>query len=519
MNSSAPARPVPRTVAIYCRKSTEEGLDREFNSLDAQRQSCEQFAASQRHEGWVVSPERYDDGGFSGGTTDRPALQRLLADVEAGKVQVIAVYKLDRMSRSLSDFVGLLQRLDAKQVAFVSVTQHFNTATPMGRLTLNILICFAQFERENTIERIRDKVAATKRLGRWCGGHPSLGYDVAPGGRRLVVNEAEAEQVRAIFARYLELRGLVPVIQDLDARGWTTKDRTSANGHRRGGKPFSKSTLSRLLTNVLYTGRIRYRGELIPAEHPAIVDPATFDAVQSLLQRQHRSGGSETKTKHHPLLKGLLTCAPCGCGMTYCWSKRGAKIYGYYTCARSRSHGAATCPMPSLPASELERLVVDEIAAICRDPVLAQAVTAEASAQHAAEVAALRTRLTDAETAATQAAQRAKRAGPEALRERDHLHQAESQAASIRSALAEAEAAAISATDALAAIARFEPIWSALIPTERAHLLRLLIERIRVDGQAGTVSFVFRAAGIAVLAERAGAPQPGTSGSRHVGAA
>ncbi|MBA3707487.1 MAG: recombinase family protein [Planctomycetes bacterium] len=467
-----PAKPAHKTVAVYCRKSTEEGLDREFNSLDAQRQSCEQFAASQRHEGWVVSPERYDDGGFSGGNTERPALQRLMADVEAGKIQVIAVYKLDRMSRSLWDFVGLLQKLEAKQIAFVSVTQHFNTATPMGRLMLNILICFAQFERENTIERIRDKVAATKRMGRWCGGTPSLGYDVAPGGRKLVVNKPEAERVRAIFALYLEQRSLSALLQELTRRGWVNKGWTTTAGHRRGGKSFHKSTLSHMLGNYLYTGRIIYKKEVIVAEHAAIVDVAIFDQVQSLLVSQSRSGGSETKTKHHALLKGLLICGPCNCGMTYCWSRRGPKVYSYYTCARSREHGADTCPMPSLPALELERLVVDEIAAICRDPQLADAVVAEA----------LRQPVTDIPEIAGQVCAR--------------------QAMSL---------GAGTVAQARAALSQFEPVWSELSPSERAQFLNLLIERIRVDGQAGTVSFVFRANGIAALARRADAVDAGAA--------
>lgn len=499
---STPAKLAPKTVAIYCRKSTEEGLDREFNSLDAQRQSCEQFAASQRGEGWVVSPERYDDGGFSGGNTERPGLQRLLADVEAGKVQVIAVYKLDRMSRSLTDFVGLLQKLDAKQVAFVSVTQHFNTATPMGRLMLNILICFAQFERENTIERIRDKVAATKRQGRWCGGVPILGYDVAA--RKLVVNAAEAEQVRAIFALYLEKRGLVGVIREVDERGWTNKAWTSGTNHRRGGKAFSKSTLSRLLTNILYTGNIRYRGDLIRGEHAPIVDQATFDAVQSLLQRQHRSGGAEARTKHHALLRGLLTCAPCGCGMTYCWSRRGVRFYQYYTCDHSRSHGADTCPMPSLPAAELERLVVEEISAICRDARLADPIITEAARQQAVEVASLRNRVRNAELLLAKLGEHPERDG-------DRLIQAGVQLEAAQALLADAEAATIPKAAARVALGQFEPVWSALVPTERAQLLRALVECIQVDGQAGKVSFVFRAGGIAALARQTGV-QPTATG-------
>ncbi len=491
---------VPKVVAIYCRKSTEEGLDREFNSLDAQRQACEQFAASQRQEGWTVSAERYDDGGFSGGNTERPALQRLLADVEAGKVQVIAVYKLDRMSRSLTDFVGMLQRLDAKQVAFVSVTQHFNTGTPMGRLMLNVLICFAQFERENTIERIRDKVAATKRMGRWCGGSPVLGYDVAPGGRRLVVNESEAERVRAIFALYLEKRSLTATLQELARRGWSTKARTSETGRAIGGTPFHKSTLGRMLTAVVYTGRILYRGEIIRGDHPPIIDIALFDEVQTVLRSLHRSGGAETKTRHIPLLKGLLTCAPCSCGMTYCWSRRGQKVYAYYTCARSREQGAHTCPMPSIPAVELDRLAIAEIAAICRDPQLVEAVVAEATRQQEVVLADLRSQLREAEGVAARAAKTiGSQDGPSQL-----LH-ADAEVAKLRKALGDAERFGSQGHAARDAMLRFEPVWAELSPKERAQLLRLLVERIRVDGQAGKVSFVFRASGLAALAERSGA--------------
>jgi site-specific DNA recombinase len=495
------AKPATRTVAIYCRKSTEEGLDREFNSLDAQRQACEQFAASQRHEGWVVSPDRYDDGGFSGGNTERPALQRLMDDVDAGKIQVIAVYKLDRMSRSLTDFVGLLQRLDAKQVAFVSVTQHFNTATPMGRLMLNILICFAQFERENTIERIRDKVAATKRMGRWCGGNPILGYDVAPGGRKLVVNEAEAERVRAIFDLYRERRSLMATLEEVVGRGWHNKEWTNGAGKQSGGSPFRKSTLAHLLGNITYTGRIRYRDAIYAAEHPAIVDLPVFDEVQRQLASQSRSGGAEARTKHTVLLRGLLMCAPCGCKMTYCYSRRGTKVYGYYTCAASREKGAHSCPMPSLPAAEIERMVVSEIAAICRDPALANRVIVEAGARHDAAVAEAKARLADAEDLAAKAAATAQKRTDDGAH-RGILRQAEAQVATLRSALVAAQASDPRTPAARAVLASFDPVWAELNPTERINLLRSLVERIAVDGHAGKLAVTFRASGIADLAKR-----------------
>jgi site-specific DNA recombinase len=497
-------KPAPRTVAIYCRKSSEEGLDREFNSLDAQRQSCEQFSASQRHEGWEISPERYDDGGFSGGNTERPALKRLMADVDAGKVQVIAVYKLDRLSRSLNDFVGLLQRLDAKQVAFVSVTQHFNTATPMGRLMLNVLICFAQFERENTIERIRDKVAATKRMGKWCGGLPSLGYDIVPGARKLVINEPEAKQVRAIFDLYREHRSLTATLEQLKKRGWKNKLRVSLAGKNRGGSSFFKSSLALLLGNIIYSGRVRYRGEIFAGEHPAIVDIATFEAVQQQLASQSRSGGAETRTKHHVLLRGLLRCAPCDCGMTYCYSRRGAKLYGYYACSRSRERRAESCPMPSLPAAEVERLVVAEIAAICRDGMLIERVIDEAGAQHDAAVADIRSRLSDAEGLATKAAAIAKQRTDDGAHQ-GILRQAEAHVATLRASLAAAQVEDPRSPAARAVLAAFEPVWAELSPSERVRLLRSLLERVSVDGHAGKLAVTFRAAGIAALANQAGA--------------
>jgi site-specific DNA recombinase len=430
----------PKTVAIYCRKSTEEGLDREFNSLDAQRQSCEHFAASQSHEGWVISPIRYDDGGYSGSNTERPGIQRLLEDIDSGQVQVVAVYKIDRLSRSLNDFVTLLKRLEDRQVAFVSVTQHFNTATPMGRLMLNILICFAQFERENTIERVRDKVAASKRLGRWCGGTPILGYDVVPNGRKLAINPDEAERVRAIFALYQEHRTLTATLEALERRGWSNKAWTAQTGRSCGGKPFCKSTLAHLLGNITYTGRVLYRGTVYPAEHPAIISIEVFDAVQNQLSSQNRSGGAETKTKHIALLKGLLVCDSCKCAMTYWWGKRGSKVHTYYVCYRSRERGAATCPMPNIPAGTIEKLVIEEIAALCRDRAFADQIIATIDPEHS-------------------------RAARQALR-------------------------------------KFEPVWSALAAKERAEVLRALIERISLNGHTGKIAFTFRDSGIAGLVQQ-----------------
>jgi site-specific DNA recombinase len=265
-----PARQV--RCAIYTRKSTEEGLDQAFNTLDAQRESGEAYIKSQQHDGWVCLAERYDDGGFTGGNMDRPALQRLMTDIAAGRIDCVVVYKVDRLSRSLLDFARMMQVFEQHNVSFVSVTQAFNTANSMGRLVLNVLLSFAQFEREIISERTRDKIAATRRKGKWAGGHPILGYDVDPRGFRLIVNENEAVRVRAIFQMYLDQRSLLPVVRELALRGWVGKRWQTRKGREAGGKPFDRTSLYRLLTNPAYIGKVRYKGEEHAGEHAGILD-------------------------------------------------------------------------------------------------------------------------------------------------------------------------------------------------------------------------------------------------------
>jgi len=285
--------------AIYTRKSSEGGLDLEFNSLDAQREAAEAFILSQKAEGWDALPDRYDDGGYSGGSMERPALDRLLQDVDEGKIDCVVVYKVDRLSRSLLDFARIMERFDQQGVSFVSVTQQFNTTHSMGRLTLNILLSFAQFEREIIGERIRDKLAAQARKGKWTGGAPVLGYDVDRTGPspRLVINAKEAARVREIFQMYLEKGSLLPVVKQLHERNWQNKQRMTKKGKQLGGRPFNKSTLHQLLTNPVYTGKIRYKDELYTGEHQPIIDQHVFDQVQKQLKRNGRTGGC-----HEPYL-------------------------------------------------------------------------------------------------------------------------------------------------------------------------------------------------------------------------
>lgn len=353
--------------AIYTRKSTTEGLDQAFNSLDAQREACEAYIASQKALGWQVIPTRYDDGGFTGGNIERPAIQQLLEDVNSGGVNCVVVYKVDRLSRSLLDFARIIKLFEDRQVHFVSVTQHFNTADSMGRLTLNVLLSFAQFEREIIAERTRDKIAAARRRGQWSGGRPILGYDLVPGEHRLTVNPVEAEQVRTIFRMYLEKESVLSAAQELNARGWTTKRWTAANGHVIGGRPFDRANLHHLLTNVAYVGRVRYRDETHAGQHEAIVDSATWEKVQRLLGRNARTTGSFLRNKHGALLKGLLRCQACDAAMVQMVSRKGPKLHRYYVCTKAQKRGYDQCPTGTILAGRLEREVCDHLRRLAKD--------------------------------------------------------------------------------------------------------------------------------------------------------
>src|SRR5437762_6546620 len=298
-----------RRCAIYTRKSSEEGLEQEFNSLAAQREACEAYIRSQQHEGWHLARNRYDDGGFSGGNLERPAAQRLLADIRAGRIDIVVVYKVDRLTRSLADFARLVELFDAQGVSFVSVTQQFNTTTSMGRLTLNVLLSFAQFEREVTGKRIRDKIAASKRKGLWVGGPLPLGYAMKD--RKIAVVEDEAERVRLIYRRYLELGGVNALVRDPRDKGIRTKIRPRLTGATHGGIPYERGSLFYLLRNRFYIGEVKYKGEILPGEQPAIMDRQLFDAVQQRLTDQwsHRN---HAKSKSDHLLTGLAVrrCGP-----------------------------------------------------------------------------------------------------------------------------------------------------------------------------------------------------------------
>src|SRR5438309_815587 len=364
---------MPRTdasrqrCAIYTRKSSEEGLEQEFNSLAAQCEACEAFIRSQRDEGWVSIRTRYDDGGFSGGNLERPALQQLLADIRAGRIDIVVVYKVDRLTRSLADFARLVELFDAEAVSFVSVTQQFNTTSSMGRLTLNVLLSFAQFEREVTGERIRDKIAASKKKGMWMGGNVPLGYDADE--RALVINPAEAETVRRIFALYRELGCVRRVKEEADRLRLQTKCSTTTNGTERGGKPFSRGHLYTLLANPIYTGHIAHKGELHPGQQAALIDDESWSTVRDQLAANTSNHRRRAKAAEPSLLAGLLVDAR-GERPTPSHAAKKGRRYRYYVSAALITEAGTDREGWRLAAREIEEAVIR---------ILADALTSPAS--------------------------------------------------------------------------------------------------------------------------------------------
>lgn len=345
--------------AIYARKSTEEGLEQNFNSLDAQREACAAFIQSQRHEGWTLLTSEYDDGGYSGGSMDRPGLQRLLADIEADRVDVVVVYKVDRLTRSLADFAKLVEIFDRRGVSFVSITQQFNTTTSMGRLTLNILLSFAQFERELIGERVRDKIAASRKKGIWMGGTVPLGYDIKD--RKLVVNKAEARTVADIYRRYLKLKSVRDLKADLDAAGIRSKHRIRPDGTECGNQRFSLGALYLVLQNRTYRGEATHKGNAYPGEHEAIIDKPLWDEVQATLTANRVERTARSNSKAGSLLTGLLF-DETGERLSPTWSVKKGTRYRYYVSASlMRGHRKSRSMRRRIPAGDLESAVSERL--------------------------------------------------------------------------------------------------------------------------------------------------------------
>lgn len=501
MKRTAPKPAEIVRCAIYCRKSTQAGLELEFNSIDAQREAGEAYVAKMAGTGWKLLPDHYDDGGYSGGNTDRPALQRLLKDIEAGRIDCVLTYKVDRLGRSMPDLINILGFFKEHEVMFVSVTQSFDTSTSMGQLMLNLLMSFSQFERDMVSERTRDKIAATRRKGMWTGGMPILGYDVVD--KKLVINDSEAEQVQQIFELYLERGSLIATCEELNHRGWTTKTWTTRKGDRRGGLPFQKNRLHHSLTNVVYIGKIRYKDEVHEGEHPGIVDSDLFRRVQEMLSG-NGPGGSSVRNQHPALLRGILRCAACNCGMTHTYTSKGTRRYRYYVCNKAQQRGWKECPKPSVSAAEIERFVVDEIRSIGRDPALIAATVAETRRQADEAIQRLKRERAALERLRRDDVAEVGRLGgaEEGVRitmEERHA-QAVGRLAEINVELQPLIASAPTEDQVAAALAQFDHVWEVLSPREQTKVIEQLVERVEFDGSNGQIQISFHDAGLESLA-------------------
>jgi site-specific DNA recombinase len=494
--------------AIYARKSTDEGLAQEFNSLDAQREDGQAYIASQKHEGWVALPDRYDDGGFTGGNMERPALRRLMADIEAGRIDCVIVYKVDRLSRSLLDFARLMETFDKYGVRFVAVTQQLDTRSSLGRLSLNVLLSFAQFERELIAERTRDKISAARRKGKWTGGSPVLGYDVDPRGGRLVVNEDEPARVRAIFGLYLEHRSVIAVVREANLRGWTTKQWTTKDGKEHRGRPIGKADVYKILTNVIYTGQVNHKGTIYPGEHPEIVDPAVFQKANERLSQNGVSGGKEVRNKYGALLRGLLHCDACGTAMHHTYTAKGGRRYRYYVCHTAQQQGWDACPSKSLPAGQIEDSVVQHVRELARNPQVVAETLRQAQEQSAASAAEMKAELQGGErelrrlnadlvkvSAGAGNGMRLVRMAD--LQER--IGALERRISEVRAGPGAMDAAAVSEEEVEEALRAFDPVWKSLNTSEQTRVVRAIIERVGYDGRSGKVAVTFRAAGFKAL--------------------
>ena len=504
----APESKITR-CAIYTRKSSEDGLEQEFNSLDAQRESGEAYIKSLASEGWVQIPDTYDDGGFTGGNMDRPGLARLMADIEAGKVDCVVVYKVDRLSRSLLDFARMMSLFDEHRIAFVSVTQQFNTANSMGRLMLNVLLSFAQFEREIISERTRDKIAATRRKGKWTGGMPLLGYDVEQPGSKLVINETEASQVRQIYDLYLEHRTLLNVVKVLTERRWCNKGWTTKKETRRGGLPFTKTSLHKLLTNPTYLGKVKYKRELHEGEHEGIIDPDVFLQVQAQLIQNSNGGGGGVRNEFGALLKGLLRCSCCDAAMVPSITKKGDRRYRYYVCSKAQKLGWETCPSKSVPAGEMERFVIGQIRSLGADPGFVHNVVEQIGEVATDELDGLRDQERIAEREIRQCETEIRQMsakGPDSTERlaaaHERMRMATEQLSAIQQEIRDRDIEPPDREVIEHALREFDPIWNALSPREQERVLKLLVQRVDYNGASGQVDIMFEPDGFEIFLEQ-----------------
>jgi DNA invertase Pin-like site-specific DNA recombinase len=497
---AAPAdKPAALRCAIYTRKSDSAGLEQEFSSIDAQRETCELFILSQGHRGWKALPDRYDDGGFTGANLDRPAFRRLQVDIEAGKVDVLVVHRVDRLSRSLLDFVKLMETFTAKGVTFVSVTQNFTTADAMGRLVLNLLMSFAEFEREMIAERTRDKIAAARRRGMWTGGQVALGYDIVQ--KKLVVNEAEAIVAREIFAAFIEHRSIVAVIRLLNERGRTTKRHQAESGRTRAAHPWTKDAVLRVLKNPIFAGLIRAGEKLVAGAHQALIDMGTWEKAQALLSGRAPIAAPVRNPAY--FLRGILRCAACGAAMTPASTRREDAEYRYYRCLTRDKEGVGACPTKPLPAGPIEDHVVGRVREATADGRLAADVAARLAERVGAERAELQAerqtlpgaiaRLSAEGRRLAEAAGATDGAARRLIEERlrnvgEDLAAREARLAAVERRLGALTSLEVEGAWVERALREFDGMWELLTLDNRARLVRAVVTAVEIDQAAGQVT-------------------------------
>ena len=497
----------PKVVrcAVYTRKSTEEGLEQSFNSLDAQRDAGESYVRSQSGEGWVLLETRYDDGGYTGANIDRPALRRLMTDAQAGKVDCVVVYKVDRLSRNIRDFARMMEVFDKSGTTFVSVTQQFNTTTSLGRLTLNILLSFAQFEREIISERTKDKQAAARRRGKWTGGHLVLGYDLDPATGKLVVNEKEAELVRRIFNSYLEGGTVFSLKAKAAALGWRNKQWTTRQGKTYGGAPMGRCHFYSMLSNVLYTGKMRVGDELHPGEHEAIIDEKTFDLAQAKLKCNSPTGDRRQQMRMESLLRGLIYCSCCGSSMHQTYSASKEKRYRYYICSRAQQPDGNDCITRSVSAPVIEDAV---IASIRRVSVHERVIEETARIirfrltndinRLGDELKTLQARVKNLKSQVARARESEEQRKVELA---NQIHRGECRVAELKREIAKLERVRKDGAQLPSTMDAFDSLWKSLNLREQCLLLRQLVEKVGYESRTGRVTVSFKSASVAALCQ------------------
>ena len=491
--------------AIYTRKSTEDGLEQEYNTLDAQWDSCENYIKSQASRGWEVIPTHYDDGGFTGANTERPSFNRLITDVKAGLIDTVVVYKVDRLSRSLADFANMMELFNKHGVSFVSVTQYFDTSSSIGRMTLNILITFAQFEREMISERIRDKIASSRQKGKYMGGQPILGYDVID--KKLVINENEKYQIQKIYNFYLNNRSISEIVDTINNWGWTTKQWKTKRGHLSGGKPFNKQVLYTILKNPLYIGKIRHHDKIYDGEHEGIITEELFDKVQELLKKNRVNHTNTNRKRIDSMLRGILFCSSCGSKMIKTYTKKDNKKYTYYTCLNAIKNGKKKCVNKSVPSAKLDEFVINHIREITVNPEFLSSFMEAFSKQKELDLVNIKTELkTLTVKLASYQIERDRMALDNNLTHIEALTRTSEQLEKVTNRIKYLETKRnilmntdLNAGDITVSLNKFFPIWDTLTLIEQNRILDKLFDQILWDGNSENLDFHYSPLGIKLL--------------------